>query len=107
MTVPTHTILAPAGRAASAVTTVNGRNYSAAAGAVVSNVPDSDARELAANGWILVASGGTGTTANRPTTQPDGIQALRPGTLYLDLTVGYVVVWDGATWRRPNTGVAV
>lgn len=106
MTVPNHTILPPAGRAADAVTTINGRAYSCAVGSAVSNVPDGDARELAANGWILSAPGGTGTTAARPTTGPDGVQAIRPNTLYLDTTLGYIVVWDGVTWRNTSTGAA-
>ena len=107
MTVPNHTILPPAGRQASATTSVNGRAYTGvAAGSVFSSVPDGDARKLAASGFILAAPGGSGTTAQRPTTAPDG-RAIRPGTLYLDMTLGYIVVWDGATWRRPNTGAAV
>ena len=69
MTVPTHTLLPPAGRKLTAVTTVNGRNYSCAVGSVVSAVPDGDARKLAANGWFLMAEGGgSGTTAQRPVT---------------------------------------
>jgi hypothetical protein len=44
---------------------------------------------------------GTGTTANRPTT------GLFIGAQYGDTTLGYIVVYDGASWRDPIAGTAV
>jgi hypothetical protein len=100
-------MLPPAGRAATDVTTVNGRTYSCALGSAV-NVPDQDGKMLQANGWInAVSEGGqAGTTAARPVAQPDG-QPIKARTRYHDTTLAYNIVYDGATWRNPDSGAAV
>ena len=83
----------------SSTTCSSGNSYSGAAGTVLT-APYWDAIELAANGWILpVGTGGTGTTAQRPTWAT-------PGTTYYDTTLPATMLWDGATWRHPVTGVA-
>lgn len=72
----------------------------------------SDANLLQGNGWI----GGyplpwfSGPTTNRPTdpTLAAGeANYLGAGTLYLDTTVGALIVYDGANWRNPATGASV
>jgi hypothetical protein len=87
--------LSPNGNAATI--TANGRQYSVAAGGTV-DVPFADAIILAANGWPQFE--GSGTTAQRPA-NPHFVQK------YLDTTLAVTVVWDGAKWRNPATGVAV
>lgn len=82
---------------------VNGRTYSAAPGTVV-DVPDQDGTMLSANGWIAVCP--VGTTAQRPTGTADP-NSPTPGTLFLDVTLGALIVFDGATWRSPVDGAAV
>ena len=84
-------------------TVINGRTYTAVAGTTV-DVPQWNADELGANGWFDVAglaSVGSGTTAARPTT------GLVVGSKYLDTTLAYIVVYDGATWRNPSSGASV
>ena len=53
----------------------------------------------------------TGTTAQRPVLGVDNDVMAAPqlpaGFHYLDTTLGYLVVWDGASWRNPATGAAV
>jgi hypothetical protein len=96
MTIPINVrFLSPNGNAATLM--ANGRQYSIAAGGTV-DAPLGDAQILAANGWPRVE--GSGTTAQRPAT-PSFTQK------FLDTTVGLIVVWDGAKWRNPATGVAV
>lgn len=89
--------------AAKTTTTINGRAFTAALG-TAQDVLEADARELGANGYMVVGgseSVGTGTTANRPTT------GLFIGAMYGDTTLGYIVVYDGASWRDPIAGTAV
>lgn len=88
-------LVPPKGAAKSS--TVNGRVYSCAANGTIT-APDFDAAILSANGWVEVAP--VGTTAQRPATP-------FPNQLYHDTTLGYVIVWEGAAWRNPNTGGAV
>jgi hypothetical protein len=64
------------------------------------SVPDFDAGILEANGWVLSANTGAGTTSQRPTTP-------RVKDSYFDSTLGYTVIWDGKAWRHPNTGTSV
>jgi hypothetical protein len=84
---------------------VNGRTYSGAPGQAL-DVPDYDAGQLTANGWIDVAP--SGPTSKRPaantTTAP--YQAAN-GTEYFDTTLNALIVFDGLTWRNPATGAAV
>lgn len=77
--------------------TVNGRTYTAAAGVLI-DVPDFDAFVLEANGWI--GANTVGTTAARPTNP-------KKRDRYNDTTLGYVIVWDGGTWRNLTTGAAI
>jgi hypothetical protein len=91
-----HQMLPPAG---GATTRVNGRVYFASSGAVTI-APDFDADELEANGWIKVASGGAGTSAQRPVRPA-------PGTAFHDQTLAKNIVYDGRNWRDPATGALV
>lgn len=79
-------------------TTVNGRTYNGTAGTPVV-VPDFDAAELEANGWIRCDE--TGATAARPTTN------LYVGRKFNDSTVGAQIMWDGKVWRHSTTGSSV
>lgn len=84
--------------AASASISVNGRGYTGTAGTPVDAILDGDAFVLSANAWIRVAQ--SGTTAQRPTTPARGM-------LFLDLTLQYLIVFDGALWRNPYSGASV
>lgn len=96
---PNHRMLAPNNIAATCA--VNGRTYSIAASAV-QDIPDYDADELEANGWVKAAAGvgGVGTTAQRPTAPTRGQE-------YADTTLTQVVKFDGRVWRNVFTGAAV
>jgi hypothetical protein len=85
-------------KANAATLTFNGRSYSVAAASTI-DVPTMDAQICAANGWVQSGSG-SGTTAQRPS---------KPyiGQIYLDTTLAYAVVWEGAAWRNPATAAAV
>jgi hypothetical protein len=72
--------------------TVNGRTYSAAPGATV-DVADYDANVLSANGWIKMAL--VGATAARPVNP-------RIGDLFVDTTIGAIIVSDSKNWRSFN-----
>ena len=73
----------------------------------------SDAALLGANGWLNLMR--SGTTAQRPTgSGAFGGNAgslegayVGPGALYLDTTLGSVIVYDGQVWRNPATAAAV
>jgi hypothetical protein len=82
---------------------VNGRTYSSTPGNVV-DVLDSDAAELQSNGWIFVAP--SGPTASRPSGAL-GLYQASPGATYFDVTLGKLIVYDGANWRSPVDGSAV
>lgn len=79
--------------AAGDTVTVNGRYYVGVSG-VAQDVPSFDAQLLNANGWIILDSGGSGTTAQRPT----GLGLKDAGLEYSDTTLGYSVVFDGVNW---------
>ena len=91
-------VLPPNGAAASI--TVFGRSYTCAAGAYL-DVPDQDAYILEANGWIIAAHMGVGTTAQRPTA------GLQTGKRYFDTTLGYTIIWTGTSWVNPSNGNVV
>ena len=76
-----------------------GRTFKTTAGVPIT-VTDNEAGVLSANGWIVSADGGHGTTALRPVNP-------QKGTRYTDTTVGYLVVWDGKAWRKVIDGGAV
>ena len=88
----------PPNAAASSIT-VNGRFYSCAAGSFI-DVPDHDAFIMETNGWTIAAHGGVGVTAARPTTP-------QKNQLFFDSTLGYSIVWTGASWVNPANGNVV
>jgi protoporphyrinogen oxidase len=92
----------PPGTKPTTTTVVFGRTYTAALGSVVAAVPEGDANQLEANGWIKVATNGSGTTAARPVNSN-----VWRNFHYFDSTLGYVVVYDGAAWRNPASGASV
>ena len=77
------------------------RSYSATAGGFIDAVGDpssGDASTLNSQGFVTV--GGSGTTAQRPTTAG----FLKAGFIYVDTTILKVVIFDGANFRDPVTG---
>jgi hypothetical protein len=95
------TVLVHAPAVGSQSITVNGRKYSTTPGMPIS-VPDFDAQIMCANGWVLASANlnaATGPTSGRPVKPP-------VNTRYQDTTVGYEVLWDGATWRHTQTGAS-
>lgn len=94
---PTLQVLPPA----NGPTTIQvfGRTFTTTAGVPIP-VNDNEAAILAANGWIICATGGHGATANRPVNPAIN-------TRYTDTTVGSDVLWDGKSWRHVTTGGAV
>ena len=99
----THRLMPPSN--GQNTTVVNGRTYVCTLGSTI-DVPDFDADILESNGWTRTTSGGIGTTAQRPILNQAGGTA--PKELnYYDTTLGYVIVYDGKTWRNPSTGAAV
>ena len=97
-------VLSPA--SAGSPVAVFGRPYPQVPGTVLDVLPG-DAAALAANGWFRLAL--SGTTAQRPTQSVvlAGIDGLRPGLEFFDITLGKIVVFDGLVWRDPATGAAV
>jgi hypothetical protein len=91
------------GASAQATRVINGRSYTGAPGTTI-DVYDADAQELEANGWIPVAP--SGPTSARPTGTLGLYNAL-PGATYFDVTLGKLIVYDGANWRSPVDGSAV
>lgn len=81
---------------------VNGRTYTGVTG-TPQDIEEPDALVLEANGWTRVR-GYVGTTTERNAMSTVGLPR---GTEWMDTTLAYKVVWDGATWRRPDTGAAV
>jgi hypothetical protein len=78
------------------------RYYSATGGQTIdaTGYPDGDAAVLASQGFLPVCA--SGTTALRNSLTPG--KHFKPGTLYLDTTIGLIVCWDGASWRNPVNG---
>ena len=91
-----HRMLPPPG---GATTRVNGRSFTCAAGATI-DVADFDADLLEVNGWTKAAAGGAGASAARPANPPRK-------TVFHDTTLGRNIVWDGKSWRDPDSGAAV
>ncbi len=97
------------GQPSNMVATVNGRTYTGVAN-TPQDVPDFDGKLLEAScGWQKVADIGSGTTAQRliQTSSPIGQGRPNAGDEYMDETLGYIVIFDGAFWRNPSTGAAV
>jgi hypothetical protein len=81
------------------------RYYSASPGSFVDvsgPAGDGDAAMVASQGFLPVCS--SGTTALR--LQLTGV-FFKAGQLFLDTTLGLVILFDGVTWRNPVTGAAV
>jgi hypothetical protein len=78
---------------------VNGRSYSCALGSSIS-VPDQDGLVMLANGWTAASIGGSGATSARPANPKKGQE-------FHDTTLGFVIRFDGAAWRNPNSGASV
>lgn len=104
----TMRLLPPIGVAYQTIKAHGGRTYTAAPGSVV-DAPDQDAFLMMSNGWMCPRDvRSSGPTSARPTKLPAGNSINdAPGYTYLDTTLGYAVVFDGATWRNPDTGAAV
>jgi hypothetical protein len=80
------------------------RSYTVAGGSfadVQGDVNSGDAASLRSQGFIVVAQ--SGPTSARPVFSA----GQSPGFMYLDTTLGKIVVWDGAAFRDPNTGSSV
>jgi hypothetical protein len=67
------------------------------------DVPDFDAPQLEANGWIPVANGGVGSTAQRPVNWTAAHRARQ----FHDTTLANNIIWDGLRWRNSDTGAVV
>ncbi len=84
------------------------RRYSCSAGSAI-QVPGEDAQALLSQGWVGLASRGNirgcGPTSGRPTVA----NAIKAGEVYLDTTVGIVVLYGGlrTQWLNPMTGAVV
>jgi hypothetical protein len=79
-----------------------GRSYSVVQGAVL-DLPTDDAH--LGHGYVTVAL--SGTTAQRPKSGDPDVPNLRAGALFVDTTLGKVIVWTGANWRDPITATVV
>ncbi len=82
-------------RAAASTVTANGRTYVATAG--LTDLPACDADIACSNGWKPLAI--VGTTAQRPI-----LTSADAAMHYLDLSLGKLIVWQGAGWIDPATG---
>ena len=88
-----------AGKTSAQNISVNGRSYSATPGSTLT-VPDMDITTLGANGWTVVALVGT-------TTQRLAYATPHIGLFWHDTTLGFLVVYEGTTWRNPASGASV
>ena len=97
-------VLSPA--SAGSPVAVFGRSYQQQPGTVL-DVPTGDTGTLCAAGWFRIAL--SGTTAQRPSQSVvlAGVDGLRPGLEFFDITLGRCIFYDGANWRDPATGGAV
>jgi hypothetical protein len=80
------------------------RYYTAGPGQTVdaAGPPDADAAMLVSQGFAIVAL--SGTTALRNSLVPNSVIK---GTLWCDLTLGRVIMYDGVVWRDVMNGNAV
>ena len=80
------------------------RYYTAGPGQTIDaqGPPDGDAAVLVSQGFALV--GPSGTTALRNGLAPGYFKA---GTLFVDLTLGRVIMFDGNVWRDVVTAAVV
>jgi hypothetical protein len=81
------------------------RYYSASGGGFIdaTGPPDADAATLSSQGFLIVCVSGTTTLRNQ--LSPGGY--FKAGQLFLDITLGLVICWDGLAWRNPVNGNAV
>jgi hypothetical protein len=82
---------------------VNGRAIPASASPVDDTFEATGS--LCGSGWFRVCR--VGTTAERPTTSAQEPSPAGISMLFLDTTLGYVIVFDGVAWRNPMTGAVV
>jgi len=80
-----------------ATITMFGRTYVGTPGTPV-DMPDQDADIAGANGWTITARQGVGATAQRPANP-------QRGDKFVDTTLGLEVIFDGANFRNPATGL--
>ena len=55
-------------------------------------------------GWHPI--GFSGGTTDRPAASDTGPNYVKRGTQFFDISVGKILIFDGATWRDPATGAA-
>jgi hypothetical protein len=82
------------------------RYYSASGGQTIDALgspQDGDANVLVQSGFIPICA--SGSTSLRNSLTPGGW--FKTGALFLDTTIGLIVVWDGLSWRNPVNGNAV
>lgn len=91
----------PTAKSTSAVV-VNGRTYTPTPN-LPQDVLAADAEVLAVNGWLRV--GLAGATEQRPGANPAvGAYMAQAGAVFVDTTLGAVLMHDGAAWRNALTG---
>lgn len=81
----------------------DGISYGCPTGSTL-DVPDHIGNQLAAAGWLDVTGQHGPDTCGSTTARPENPFPLRT---FLDTTLGYIVIFDGLTWRNPATGAAV
>lgn len=82
--------------------TVYDRTYTGLPG-TFQDIPATDAIGL--EGWIR--GPWVGPTSERPTSANINVFILGPGQLFIDTTLGSVIIFDGETWRDILTAEAV
>ena len=85
---------------------VFGRDYSSYPAGTVLDVPEGDAEVLVSNGWSRPAIM-CGTTAVRNALDMRGVITNGIQARFYDVTLGLLVAWDGANWRKFSDGTVV
>lgn len=81
------------------------RSYTAGAGQYIDALGDpasGDAATLGSQGFIAICA--SGPTSSRPNFATSSVGIGVRDVLFLDTTLGKIVVFDGASWRDPVTG---
>ena len=81
-----------------------GQSYSLVPGTIY-DLPAHIADFLKVNGFAVL--GTSGPTSSRPTTSSPFPTTAVVGSVHVDMTLGYSVVWDGTAWRNPANGNSV
>jgi hypothetical protein len=84
------------------------RSYAASAGGFIDAVGDpssGDASSLVSQGFIAICA--SGTTSQRPIFASTSVGVGLRDVLFLDTSLGKIIVFDGVSWRDPVTGNAV